>query len=188
MWLNLIAAYRSEPRERTITTTVLDSSMLQEITTNRELITPPPVPANLAPGPNTRVVKTVKTYTYELPGSPEKYMSSSSLSKSGDKIITYTVPDASEKTVTYQVEKVCWFVLGSMILSTTIFFISKSSNKVDLQVSFTHDLQLAFQQLKSIRNFAHLNSLKETWISSALTFSAFLFSWQILTSIFWFVV
>lgn len=31
------------------------------------------LPEHLAPGPNTKVTKTVKTYTYELPGTPETY-------------------------------------------------------------------------------------------------------------------
>ncbi|XP_066583180.1 uncharacterized protein [Prorops nasuta] len=38
------------------------------------------IPPHLSPGPNTKVTTTVKTYTYELPSSPEHYLSSSETS------------------------------------------------------------------------------------------------------------
>lgn len=67
------------------------------------------IPANLAPGPNTKVTTTIKTYTYELPGSPETYLPGSSASGnvvlSGDQKITYTLPKSSgttDQTFTYQ--------------------------------------------------------------------------------------
>ncbi|XP_043272908.1 mucin-2 [Venturia canescens] len=59
----------------------------------------PAVPINLAPGPNTKVTTTIKTYTYELPGAPESYLPGSSTTThqknvhlSGDQRITYTLP------------------------------------------------------------------------------------------------
>ncbi|KYM98177.1 PREDICTED: uncharacterized protein LOC108777788 [Cyphomyrmex costatus] len=71
----------------------------------------PSIPINLAPGPNTKVTTTIKTYTYELPGAPETYLPGSSVPGSvvlpGDQTITYTLPRTSgttttDKTVTYQ--------------------------------------------------------------------------------------
>jgi len=71
----------------------------------------PSIPINLAPGPNTKVTTTIKTYTYELPGAPETYLPGSSVSGSvvlpGDQTITYTLPRTSgttttDKTVSYQ--------------------------------------------------------------------------------------
>lgn len=60
----------------------------------------PAIPINLAPGPNTKVTTTVKTYTYELPGAPDTYLpgttGSTTLQKNvhlaGDQTITYTLP------------------------------------------------------------------------------------------------
>ena len=60
----------------------------------------PAVPINLAPGPNTKVTTTIKTYTYELPGTPGTYLpggsSTSTLQKNvhlaGDQTITYSLP------------------------------------------------------------------------------------------------
>ncbi|KMQ98157.1 proteoglycan 4-like isoform x2 protein [Lasius niger] len=71
------------------------------------------IPINLAPGPNTKVTTTIKTYTYELPGSPETYLPSGSVPGGnvvlpGDQTITYTLPGrtsttaTTDKTVTYQ--------------------------------------------------------------------------------------
>ncbi|XP_063988293.1 uncharacterized protein LOC135168237 [Diachasmimorpha longicaudata] len=50
-----------------------------------------PVPDHLAPGPNTKVTTTIKTYTYELPGAPE----------------TYVPPGGTglDQTVTYKIDK-----------------------------------------------------------------------------------
>lgn len=70
----------------------------------------PAIPINLAPGPNTKVTTTIKTYTYELPGAPENYLPGSNVSGSvvlpGDQTITYTLPKTNgtttDKTVTYQ--------------------------------------------------------------------------------------
>ncbi|KAL0121825.1 hypothetical protein PUN28_006943 [Cardiocondyla obscurior] len=70
----------------------------------------PSIPINLAPGPNTKVTTTIKTYTYELPGSPDTYLPGSNVSGSvvlpGDQMITYTVPRTSstttDKTIAYQ--------------------------------------------------------------------------------------
>lgn len=59
----------------------------------------PAVPINLAPGPNTKVTTTIKTYTYELPGAPESYLPGTNTTThqknvhlSGDQKITYTLP------------------------------------------------------------------------------------------------
>lgn len=70
----------------------------------------PAIPINLAPGPNTKVTTTIKTYTYELPGAPESYLPGGSVPGAvvlpGDQTITYTLPkgstSATDKTVTYQ--------------------------------------------------------------------------------------
>lgn len=70
----------------------------------------PTIPINLAPGPNTKVTTTIKTYTYELPGAPETYLPSGGVPGTvvlpGDQTITYTLPkganSATDKTVTYQ--------------------------------------------------------------------------------------
>lgn len=70
------------------------------------------VPINLAPGPNTKVTTTVKTFTYELPGSPEHYLPGSTLPRGvvlpGDQTITYTLPrgGSTDKTVTYHTQNV----------------------------------------------------------------------------------
>ncbi|XP_028050300.2 uncharacterized protein LOC105834537 [Monomorium pharaonis] len=72
----------------------------------------PSIPINLAPGPNTKVTTTIKTYTYELPGAPETYLPGSSVPGSvvlpRDQTITYTLPRSSgtttttDKTISYQ--------------------------------------------------------------------------------------
>ncbi|XP_076291662.1 uncharacterized protein LOC143214458 isoform X2 [Lasioglossum baleicum] len=72
----------------------------------------PAIPINLAPGPNTKVTTTIKTYTYELPGAPESYLPGGggsvpgAVMLPGDQTITYTLPkgstSATDKTVTYQ--------------------------------------------------------------------------------------
>lgn len=72
----------------------------------------PAIPINLAPGPNTKVTTTIKTYTYELPGAPETYLPSGSVPGRnvvlpGDQTITYTLPGttttaSTDKTVSYQ--------------------------------------------------------------------------------------
>ncbi|XP_011639075.1 uncharacterized protein LOC105428440 [Pogonomyrmex barbatus] len=70
----------------------------------------PSIPINLAPGPNTKVTTTIKTYTYELPGAPETYLPGGNVPGSvvlpGDQTITYTLPRSgtttADKTVTYQ--------------------------------------------------------------------------------------
>ncbi|XP_012226208.1 uncharacterized protein [Linepithema humile] len=72
----------------------------------------PAIPINLAPGPNTKVTTTIKTYTYELPGAPGTYLPGGNVPGNvvlpGDHTITYTLPRTSgtsttDKTVTYQV-------------------------------------------------------------------------------------
>ena len=55
---------------------------------------PSSVPANLAPGPNTKVTTTVKTYTYELPGAPETYVTNT---KNVDKSVAYHVSETIKK-------------------------------------------------------------------------------------------
>ncbi|XP_076636610.1 uncharacterized protein LOC143349329 isoform X1 [Colletes latitarsis] len=70
----------------------------------------PTIPINLAPGPNTKVTTTIKTYTYELPGAPETYLPGGGVPGTvvlpGDQTITYTLPkgasSTTDKTVTYQ--------------------------------------------------------------------------------------
>uniref|UniRef100_A0ABD2WUW1 Uncharacterized protein n=1 Tax=Trichogramma kaykai TaxID=54128 RepID=A0ABD2WUW1_9HYME len=85
--------------------------------TSEELRNVEYLPANLAPGPNTKVTTTIKTYTYELPGAPENYLPPSSTTTSVtknvnvDKAVSYTVPKSqeqsqtSEKAVRYHVEE-----------------------------------------------------------------------------------
>lgn len=95
--------YQTEPRSTQST---------QEYKTIEYVPVPSPspsIPINLAPGPNTKVTTTIKTYTYELPGAPETYLPGSSVPGSvvlpGDQTITYTVPRTSgttDKTITYQ--------------------------------------------------------------------------------------
>ncbi|XP_018304854.1 DNA-directed RNA polymerase II subunit RPB1 [Mycetomoellerius zeteki] len=94
--------YQTEPRS---------TQSPQEYKTIEYGVSSPPIPINLAPGPNTKVTTTIKTYTYELPGAPETYLPGSSVPGSvmlpGDQTITYTLPRTSgttttDKTVTYQ--------------------------------------------------------------------------------------
>lgn len=47
------------------------------------------IPEHLTPGPNTKVTKTVKTYTYELPGTPDVYRRHNN----------------TEQSVTYKIDK-----------------------------------------------------------------------------------
>ncbi|XP_011500111.1 PREDICTED: proteoglycan 4 isoform X2 [Ceratosolen solmsi marchali] len=81
----------------------------EELTNVEYIPASAPIPANLAPGPNTKVTTTIKTYTYELPGAPETYLpsTSSTLTKNVnvDKSVSYTLPREPEKTVTYHVEE-----------------------------------------------------------------------------------
>ncbi|XP_043468439.1 mucin-5AC [Leptopilina heterotoma] len=87
-------SYRSNPRTLTSTS----HEVLEDVT--------PAVPVNLAPGPNTKVTTTVKTYTYELPGAPDTYVNSS-LTKNHDKSVTYssTKDPGVQKTITYEVDQ-----------------------------------------------------------------------------------
>lgn len=89
---NFPIGYRSNPRTLTSTS----HEVLEDVT--------PAVPSNLAPGPNTKVTTTVKTYTYELPGAPDSYMNSS-LAKNVDKSVSYssTKDPGIQKTITYEV-------------------------------------------------------------------------------------
>ncbi|XP_008216295.3 flocculation protein FLO11 isoform X1 [Nasonia vitripennis] len=83
----------------------------EELTNVEYIPSSTPIPANLAPGPNTKVTTTIKTYTYELPGAPETYLPPSSTTTSIskninlDKSVSYSLPRDSEKTVTYHVEE-----------------------------------------------------------------------------------
>ncbi|XP_011695935.1 PREDICTED: mucin-5AC [Wasmannia auropunctata] len=84
------------------------SQSMQEYKTGYGVPSPSPsIPINLAPGPNTKVTTTIKTYTYELPGAPETYLPGNSGPGSvmlpSDQTITYTLPrSTTDKTVTYQ--------------------------------------------------------------------------------------
>ncbi|EZA56382.1 hypothetical protein DMN91_010104 [Ooceraea biroi] len=98
--------YRTEPRSTQST---------QEYKTIEYVPSSTAVPINLAPGPNTKVTTTIKTYTYELPGGPETYLpgsKSGSVVLPGDQTITYTLPrttgtsTSTDKMVTYQVEDI----------------------------------------------------------------------------------
>ena len=85
----------------------------EELTNVEYIPASTPIPASLAPGPNTKVTTTIKTYTYELPGAPESYIpppttTTSTISKNinVDKSISYTLPAREpEKTITYHVEE-----------------------------------------------------------------------------------
>ncbi|XP_029155596.1 proteoglycan 4 [Nylanderia fulva] len=107
------SSYQADPRSTQSVTTVRTSTP-QEYKTIEYVSTPSPaIPINLQPGPNTKVTTTIKTYTYELPGSPETYLPGGSVPRGnvvlpGDQTITYTLPGRSsttattDKTVTYQ--------------------------------------------------------------------------------------
>lgn len=94
------------------TVTTLQTNTAQEYGTVEYVPVPSPtsaIPINLAPGPNTKVTTTIKTYTYELPGAPETYLPGGSVPGTvvlpGDQTITYTLPKGSsavDKTITYQ--------------------------------------------------------------------------------------
>ncbi|KAG9428096.1 proteoglycan 4 isoform X1 [Apis mellifera carnica] len=108
------SSYQTEPvqQQNTVTTTVHTSSAAQEYGNVEYIPVPSPTPAvpiNLAPGPNTKVTTTIKTYTYELPGPPETYLPGGNVPGTvvlpGDQTITYTIPKGttSDKTIkTYQ--------------------------------------------------------------------------------------
>ncbi|XP_014486926.1 PREDICTED: soluble scavenger receptor cysteine-rich domain-containing protein SSC5D isoform X2 [Dinoponera quadriceps] len=104
-------SYQTEPRPvQSSTVTTVHANAPQEYKTIEYVPSPTPtIPINLAPGPNTKVTTTIKTYTYELPGAPETYLPGGSVPGSvvlpGEKTITYTLPRSSniaDKTVTYQ--------------------------------------------------------------------------------------
>ncbi|XP_012285688.1 uncharacterized protein LOC105702590 isoform X2 [Orussus abietinus] len=99
------SSYHVEPRPAQSTVTTVQTNASQEYGNVEYVPVPSPataVPINLAPGPNTKVTTTIKTYTYELPGAPETYLSGGNLSKGVDQTITYTLPRGSEKTIAYQ--------------------------------------------------------------------------------------
>ncbi|KAI4503694.1 hypothetical protein M0802_001097 [Mischocyttarus mexicanus] len=106
--------YQTEPRPIQSTVTTVHANTGQEYGNVEYVPVPSPTPAipiNLAPGPNTKVTTTIKTYTYELPGAPETYLPGGTLPGGavlpGDQTITYTLPrtgtsTTDNKTVTYQ--------------------------------------------------------------------------------------
>lgn len=106
------SSYQTEPVQNTVTT--VHTSAAQEYGSVEYVPVPSPTPAipiNLAPGPNTKVTTTIKTYTYELPGPPETYLPGSNVPTAGsvvlpgDQTITYTIPkgtSTTDKTITYQ--------------------------------------------------------------------------------------
>ncbi|XP_072754525.1 uncharacterized protein [Anoplolepis gracilipes] len=110
------SSYQTDPRSTQSTLSTVHTSTPQEYKSIEYVPVPSPSPAipiNLAPGPNTKVTTTIKTYTYELPGSPETYLPSGSVPGGnvvlpGDKTIMYTLPGrtsttaATDKTVSYQ--------------------------------------------------------------------------------------
>ncbi|XP_029043031.1 proteoglycan 4 [Osmia bicornis bicornis] len=104
------SGYQTEPVQNTLTTV---HASAQEYGNVEYVPVPSPTPAipiNLAPGPNTKVTTTIKTYTYELPGAPETYLPGSNVPGTvvlpGDQTITYTIPkgstSTSDKMVSYQ--------------------------------------------------------------------------------------
>ncbi|XP_032664217.1 soluble scavenger receptor cysteine-rich domain-containing protein SSC5D [Odontomachus brunneus] len=105
-------SYQTEPRPVQSAVTTVHTNAPQEYKTIEYVPVPSPTPAipiNLAPGPNTKVTTTIKTYTYELPGAPETYLPGGNVPGSvvlpGEQTITYTLPRGSnitDKTVTYQ--------------------------------------------------------------------------------------
>ena len=109
-------SYQADPRSTQSALNTVRTGTPQEYKTIEYVPVPSPssaIPINLAPGPNTKVTTTIKTYTYELPGSPETYLPSGSVPGGnvvlpGDQTITYTLPGrtsttaTTDKTVTYQ--------------------------------------------------------------------------------------
>lgn len=93
-------------------TTTVHANAAQEYGNVEYVPVPSPtaaIPINLAPGPNTKVTTTIKTYTYELPGPPETYLPGGNAPGTvvlpGDQTITYTIPkgtSSTDKTITYQ--------------------------------------------------------------------------------------
>lgn len=107
------SSYQAESRPIQNTVTTVHTNNGQEYGNVEYVPVPSPTPAipiNLAPGPNTKVTTTIKTYTYELPGAPETYLPGGTLPGGavlpGDQTITYTLPrtgtSTTDKTVTYQ--------------------------------------------------------------------------------------
>ncbi|XP_053974745.1 proteoglycan 4 isoform X1 [Hylaeus volcanicus] len=105
------SSYQAESTPSTVTTVHANTG--QEYGNVEYIPVPSPtpsIPINLAPGPNTKVTTTIKTYTYELPGAPETYLPGGGVPGTvvlpGDQRITYTLPKAgstaTDKTVTYQ--------------------------------------------------------------------------------------
>lgn len=107
------AGYHTEPSpmspRKNIKTVRTDET--EELTNVEYIPASTPIPTSLAPGPNTKVTTTIKTYTYELPGAPESYMPPSNGNNGGslsrnvnvDKSISYSLPRDSEKSITYHV-------------------------------------------------------------------------------------
>ncbi|KAK0182754.1 hypothetical protein PV327_000855 [Microctonus hyperodae] len=56
----------------------------------------PTIPLNLAPGPNTKVTTTIKTYTYELPGTPQNYLPAGHTGT--DQTVTYKLDKTLERS------------------------------------------------------------------------------------------
>lgn len=111
------SSYQSEPVRpvQSSVSTVRQTNTSQEygnVEYNVPVPSPTPaIPINLAPGPNTKVTTTIKTYTYELPGAPETYIPGGNMPGGavlpGDQTITYTLPrgataTADKTAVTYQ--------------------------------------------------------------------------------------
>lgn len=106
------SSYQTEPAQNTTVTTTVHSSAAQEYGNVEYVPVPSPtaaIPINLAPGPNTKVTTTIKTYTYELPGPPETYLPGGNAPGTvvlpGDQTITYTIPKgtgSTDKTIAYQ--------------------------------------------------------------------------------------
>ncbi|XP_043595568.1 mucin-12 isoform X2 [Bombus pyrosoma] len=106
------SSYQTEPAQNTTVTTTVHANAAQEYGNVEYVPVPSPtaaIPINLAPGPNTKVTTTIKTYTYELPGPPETYLPGGNAPGTvvlpGDQTITYTIPkgtSSTDKTITYQ--------------------------------------------------------------------------------------
>ncbi|XP_076752769.1 uncharacterized protein LOC143424530 [Xylocopa sonorina] len=105
------SSYQTEPVQSTVAT--MHTTAAQEYGNVEYIPVPSPTPAipiNLAPGPNTKVTTTIKTYTYELPGPPQTYIPGGSVPGTvvlpGDQTITYTIPKGTtattDKMVAYQ--------------------------------------------------------------------------------------
>lgn len=63
----------------------------EELTNVEYIPSSTPLPINIPePGPNTKVTTTIKTYTYEVPRTPQLSSATSTLNKNVEKSISYS--------------------------------------------------------------------------------------------------